>query len=532
MKRPSPPLAGGSQRRRAADRSHGRKNPAGGRSCCAAAAAGREAGPSLVMKELGAMRRVISLWLPRFSTDRLRHKLAREAAGARRFTSPLVTMREEAGRAILAAVDDLAAAGGVAPEMPLADARALLQQLQAYPTDAAGDSAMLRRLVDWATRYTPWTTPEIGEEGLNAGGGAGLWLDVTGCTHLFGGEAALLSDLLLRLERFGYRARAAIADTPGAAWAVSRFIDGRPSMTLEKILSGRGWIVPAAVSRPALDRLPVAALRLPPAMVAELQRLGLQVIGDLLGLPRAGLARRFGGLPLRRLEQALGSIDEPISPTPPTALFRAFQPLVEPISTAESIAAVLQRLLHDLCRQLEKAQQGARRLELALYRVDGSLQRLVIGTSRPSRDAAALQRLFAQQIEKIDPGFGIEAMALASVKAEPLTALQMVLKKGKQSTHHVQERSPALSIRAKDDAVLAPLIDTLANRLGFANIRRLVPRESHIPERAMAAVAPFADGQTAAWPPMPPRPLRLFAQPHPIEATALLPDHPPVMFRW
>lgn len=494
------------------------------------------------------MRRVISLWLPRFATDRLRQKLARDAAGARRSSSPLVTMREVAGRAILVAVDERAAAGGAAPEMPLADARALLPQLQVHPADPAGDGAMLRRLADWATRYTPWTAAETAEEGLNGGGGAGLWLDITGCAHLFGGEAALLSDLLLRLERFGYRARAAIADTPGAAWAVSRFIDGRPSMTLEKILGGRGWIVPEDVSRPALDRLPVAALRLPPAMAAELERLGLYAIGDLLGLPRAGLARRFGGLPLRRLEQALGGIDEPISPAPPPATFRSFQPLAEPIATAESIATVLQRLLHDLCRRLEKAQQGLRRLELALYRVDGSLQRLAIGTSRPSRDAAALQRLLAQQIEKIDPGFGIEAMALAAAKAEPLTALQMVLK---SKTLPLPQRdraaivatppAPSRSDRrdsrglgrgAEQNAALAPLIDTLANRLGFANVRRLVPRQSHIPERAVAAVAPLAEGQAAAWPPLPPRPLRLFPRPHPVEAMALLPDHPPVMFRW
>jgi protein ImuB len=283
-------------------------------------------------------------------------------------------------------------------------------------------------------------------------------------------------------------------------------------------------------------------------MAAELERLGLYAIGDLLGLPRAGLARRFGGLPLRRLEQALGAIDEPISPAPPAALFRSFQPLAEPICTAEAIAVALQRLLGDLCRRLEKAQQGARRLELALYRVDGSLQRLAIGTSRPSRDAAALQRLFAPQIEKIDPGFGIEALALAAAQAEPLTALQMVMKdkalslpptvRGALSLPPPPARSRSdrrgaeEGKRTEQDAALAPLIDTLASRLGFASIRRIAPRESHIPERAVAAVAPFAEGQAAAWPLLPPRPLRLFARPHPVEAVALLPDHPPVMFRW
>jgi protein ImuB len=251
-------------------------------------------------------------------------------------------------------------------------------------------------------------------------------------------------------------------------------------------------------------------------------------------LPRAGLARRFGGLPLRRLEQALGTIDEPISPAPPAALFRSFQPLAEPISTAESIATVLQRLLHDLCRRLEKAQQGLRRLELALYRVDGSLQRLAIGTSRPSRDAAALQRLFAQQIEKIDPGFGIEAMALAAAKAEPLTALQMVLK-----NRPLPLPPPAPRRSLRDRAVggrgaersSCAAIDTLANR----------------PASPMPAVScrGRVTSPSARWPPsrrspragvglaaLPPRPLRLFLRPHPVEAMALLPDHPPVMFRW
>jgi protein ImuB len=598
------------------------------------------------------MRRVISLWLPRFATDRLRRKLAREAsaAGRPRGDDGLVAIAAAAGRALLTAVDDRAAAGGAVPGMALAEARALLPRLRVHPADPAGDGAALRRLEEWATRYTPWTAAEPGGEGLNAGGGAGLWLDVTGCAHLFGGEAALLSDLLLRLQRLGHGARAAIADTPGAAWAVARFAGGRPSLTLEKILDGRGSILPPLVARPALDRLPPAALRLPPAMAAELERLGLRTVGDLLRLPRANLARRFGGLPLRRLDQALGLIDEPISPAPPAVLFRALQPFVEPIMTAEAIAEALQRLLQDICRRLEKAQQGVRRLDLALYRVDGSLQRLAVGTSRPRRDAAALQRLFAQRLDRIDPGFGIEAMALTAAQTEPLTALQTVLagrlrsttppsprplppqaglrvhiipplpselrfpnvvpsplvgegqgegapegvlaaadaadlrqpltltlsRKGRGNSSFAaptpkQDRLDCVHALAQAGGVgisricappteagsqsesplphkvgervrvrgacevsadLAPLVDTLANRLGFANLRRLAPRESHIPERAVTAVPALAAAPVVSWPARPPRPLRLFAPPQPIEAVALLPDDPPVMFRW
>lgn len=398
---------------------------------------------------------------------------------------------------MVAAVDDRAAAVGVAPGQPLAEARALAAGLRVHPADPAGDAAALDRLADWATRYTPWTAAE----------GEGLWLDISGCAHLFGGEAALQTDLLIRLGRVGYAARAAVADTPGAAWAAARFIAGGQEA---------GVILAPGSARDRLAPLSVAALRLPPAMVAELERLGLRRVGDLLPLPRATLARRFGILIVDRLDQALGLLEEPISPRRPVPPHRARLAFAEPILETGSIAAALRRLLRDLCRQLDAAQLGVRRLELALTRVDGSLQRLAIGTSRPNREPQALERLFAEHIGRIDPGFGIDAMALAATEVEPLTALQIVL---------AEQAADA-------QANLTPLIDRLGNRLGFVNLRQLTPRQSHIPERAVAAVAPLATARSEGWPSLPQRPLRLFARPEPIEAIALLPDHPPVMFRW
>jgi protein ImuB len=463
------------------------------------------------------MRRVMSLWLPHFATDRIHSRRARE----RPLTSPspapwgrvgeragLVTARATAGRGLVASVDAVAAANGLAPGMSLADARAILPALRVHPSDPAGDAAALGRLADWCTRYTPWTAVEANDEGS----GAGLWLDVTGCAHLFGGEAALLRDLLARLSRFGHAARAAVADTPGAAWAAARFIDDP---------DGQGLVIASRAACEQLIPLPVAALRLPAATAAELQRLGLRRIGDLLPLPRAALARRFGCLLADRLDQALGLLDEPLSPRRPAAAHQARLAVAEPLLTAEGIAEALRRLLGQLCRQFDREQIGARRLELAVYRVDGTVQRLGIGTSRPNREPQALERLFAERLAKLDPGFGIEAMALAAPEVEPLTALQMVLGCATTAPRQSQDRN------------LAALIDALGNRLGFDSLRRLAPRESHIPERAVVVVPPLAaTKQGAGWPLLPPRPLRLFARPEPIEAIALLPDHPPVMFRW
>ncbi|MEA2782518.1 MAG: protein ImuB, partial [Rhodospirillaceae bacterium] len=333
----------------------------------------------------------------------------------------------------------------------------------------------------------------------------GLWLDITGCAHLFGGEAALLADLRHRLRGLGCHMRAAAADSTGAAWAAARFLAA-------PVLG-----VPRGEARAMLADLPVAALRLPPAITGDLERLGLRRIADLYPLPRAALARRFGILPGERLDQALGRCDEPISPRLPPPPHLTRQVLAEPILDIDSMAAVLQRLLTRLCPELAAAGVGVRRLELLCYRVDGRLVRLAVGTSRPTRDDGALARLFAERLERIDPGFGIEAMALAATSVEPLADLQLAL-----------QRSP--DVAAPE---LAPLIDRLGNRLGFNRIARVRPRESHLPERALlrlpvgAAASPSPSAASAAWPARP-GPIRLLPRPEPVSATG----DPPREFLW
>jgi len=282
-------------------------------------------------------------------------------------------------------------------------------------------------------------------------------------------------------------------------------------------------VVPPGVQSQAIAALPVAALRLPAETVIALERLGLRRIEALYPLPRAPLARRFGALLCRRLDQALGRIDEPLSPRQPAEPWRLQLAFAEPIARREDIAAGLECLLRALCRRLAEETKGARRLALALYRVDGTLERIAIGTSHPAREVKHLARLFAEKIEAVDPGLGIDLMVLTAPVVEPLEAAQASL---------------IPSANDKPPAALAALVDRLVNRLGFPAVRCLVPVASHLPERAqrpVGALAPLcaADSrESGSWPAGRPRPLRLFVRPQPVDAIAPVPDDPPLLFRW
>ena len=387
--------------------------------------------------------------------------------------------------------------------MSLANARAVAPGLVTAAADPTGEQRTLAGIAAWCGRYSPWTA---------ADGGGGVWLDITGCAHLFGGEAGLLKDLIGRLRSQGFNALAAAADTPGAAWAAARFAAHRES-AMVIIESG------SEETRAALAPLPVAGLRLAPATTEGLGRVGLRRIGNLLELPRAPLATRFGEALVRRLDEALGAVEEPISPRRAAPPFHARLAFAEPITHGDAIAGAVRHLLGELCRKLEAAHQGARRLELTLYRTDASRDGATIGTSRPMRDATHLERLFRDKLERLDPGFGVEVMVLAAAAIDPLPPTQSGLR---------------ASGRGTGDGV-ARLVDRLANRLGVESVVRLHARPSHIPERACQALPAARDMNPQASMedrPAQPRPLHLLPWPEPIDVIAPIPDDPPAVFRW
>ena len=440
------------------------------------------------------------MWFPHWQTDahRWRQRSAEQIAskgivrdGGTR-NQPFALVERTKGGVRLTAVDLAAAAEGLHPGMSLADARAALPALVVAEANPAADMECLGRLADWCHRWTPWTATD----GID-----GIILDVSGCAHLFGGELSLLEQIYARLQRFGFSVRAALADTPAAAWAWARF--------------GSGGVLAPGSQAHALAPLPVAALRLPAALVYGLEQVGLATIAALAAVPRPPLARRFGDTPLRRLDQAMGRLDEPIGPQPPTADWSRCRSFAEPIGRTEDVTAGLRMLLDDLTAGLAEASLGIRQLAFTLYRVDGSTQGWRIGTARPSRSPEHLARLCAEPLQRLDAGYGIEALRLTATETEPLAMSQLDWQEGDVTPEALEQ-----------------LIDRMQQRLGADRIVRLAPVESHWPERAAAGIAALAPPRRAVWPAPLPRPLRLLAHPEPITVTAPVPDDPPVAFRW
>jgi protein ImuB len=445
-------------------------------------------------------KRYIAIFLPTLPTDRA----ARRAETATGF--PRATFEAAAGTLRLAATDTAARRAGLAPGLGLAEARARVPDLVASAHDSAGDAAALEALAVWAQRWSPSVARDA----------EGLILDATGAAHLFGGEKTWLDAILSAFGRLGFTARAGIADTIGAAWAASRF-GPTPATRL-----------PPGETSAALADYPPAALRLPGSALVAFDRLGIRRVADLDALARddtarRGLEARFGPEPIARLRQAFGEAAEPLAPDLPPPALRARLDFAEPISAPSDVARAVGLLAADLCATLEAGELGLRRARLICARADGTAQRLALGTSRPMRDPAALARLFAEHLPELDPGFGIDTCLLDAEIAEPWTARQSAL---------ALPDGDGGALRPED---LAPLVDRLVNRLGAASIVRLVPRESHVPERAQArilALAPVPDSLRGAASPAAPRPLRLLAHPEPIEALAELPDGAPRRFRW
>jgi protein ImuB len=318
-------------------------------------------------------------------------------------------IQHEANRSWIIAADSAAQALGIGPGQPVADARALYPSLMTREADPAGDRRALEKLADWCGRYTPW----VGIDAAIGPGEAGLFLDVTGCAHLRGGEAGLLADLARHFARFGLQSRLALAESPGAAWAWARF---RPAGASESLAPGEAGR--------ALRPLPVEALRIPAATAETLRRLGLRQIANLAALPRPALAARFGADLLRRLDQALGRAAEPIAPRRPATFYAVHRDFAEPLMVPEALGAVLARLLPRLCRLLERDGRGARRLVYTLYHIDGTSASAAIGTSRAARDPAHLAKLFAPKLESLDPDPGIEMLALEAPETAPFVADQ------------------------------------------------------------------------------------------------------------
>ena len=458
--------------------------------------------PFMKEQTLPMGRRILALWLPYLASDRiLRTRLGRNWRCARSpdaLRPPLVISHRDSNAQRVAAICAQSAALGLRRGLGIADVRAMYPQVEIVEAEPDADRRLLTSLADWCDRYTPLVA---------FAGSDGLFLDITGCAHLFGGEQAMLDDLGRRLAEQGFCARVGLASTPGMAWAAARFLKPVP-------------VAPGAEAE-ALSPLPLAALRLEPAMRTSLKSVGLRTVGAILHAPRPPLARRFGAGLLLRLDQALGAVDEAVSPRLPVAPLSVERHLAEPVVQSEEVERLIFIIAGTLQEDLMRRGEGARSLQLSLFRVDGVVKRLAVGASRPLREPALVLKLFRERLTtlgEMEAGCGFELIRLsvmAAARFEP-------------------EQSDMVAGTRSDDADLALFADRIRARLGNEAILATTLLESHLPERAVANM-PFTGQPVSASPEtaMRERPIRLLPHPEPVDvAMAEIPEGPPRNFRW
>lgn len=380
--------------------------------------------------------------------------------------------------------------------MAVAHAQAAVPDLTVVEADTEAAAAALHGLGAWCLRrYAPLVALDLPD---------GLWIEVAGAAHLFQGEASLIEDLVTGLAQRALSARAAVADTPGAAWAVARF-------------APRETVITPGCQDAAIAELPVRSLRLSRETVAGLVQLGIERVGQLAAKPRASLRLRFGEEAVLRLDQALGHAPEPLVHLALPEMPGVRLAFAEPIGAPETLARVTERLLTDLCAVLERQGVGVRRLDLLFRRVDGASQGLRIATAQPTRTVRHLLRLFVERLALVDPGFGIDEAVLAASRVEWFDATQAGL---------------GDLTRDGAEADLAELVDRLTVRLGARRVFRAAPVASALPERSVRRIGPLAAVPDAEWPTDLPRPVRLLRRPESVMVVALAPDHPPALFVW
>jgi protein ImuB len=433
------------------------------------------------------MSRYASIWFPYL----LAEYVARKQPELRE--QPFVLASRQKGRMVIDAVNAQSMEKGIRPNMVLADCKAIFPELQMIETEPDRSEKLLQSMAEWCIRYTPFAAVDLPD---------GLILDTTGCTHLWGGESTYLENIQSKLGSYGYTVRVAIADTIGSAWAMARF--------------GNTVIIKPNQQQEALRPLSPSALRLDTVVLARLRKLGLQQIGNFIGMPHTALRRRFGpSLPLR-IDQALGKEMEFITPVKPIEPYQERLNSMEPIATCIGITIALKQLLDTLCIRLETEGLGLRQAIFNAYRVDGNTQQIEIGTVYPSRNANHLFRLFEHKIATLEPALGFELFILEAPKVEPLTEEQIAM----------------WNASVQNDKKVAELLDSVTAKTGAGTIFRYLPAEHYWPERSVEQAIPLWEKSNTTWRTDLPRPIHLLPIPEIIEVTAVLPDYPPMWFRY
>ena len=287
-------------------------------------------------------------------------------------------------------------------------------------------------------------------------------LDITQVADLFGGEAALVQRIADDLCAEGWQFRIAVADTPGAAWALAGYGGKASRGAGEKGRKGELALSPTLPFSPSpfLLSLPLPALRLPEPIIALLHSLGVWRIGQLQALPRRELSLRFGPELLDCLDRVTGRLPEPFPAWDPPPRFEVCWSAEFPAERRETIEAALEHLVRRLAAMLVRAGRGAMRLECRLTCLGGGVE-AAVGLFRPTAWASHLLQLLQVRLESLQLPGPVESVRLAAVAAPlELRQQEMFAEKARAEPYH-----------------LSGLIDRLSNRLGHTRVARvrLVP---------------------------------------------------------
>ncbi len=398
----------------------------------------------------------------------------------------------------LSAVDEIASRLKLHVGQPLANARAMVPELEVVPANPVADAKLLTQLADWCDRITPVVALDPPD---------GLLLDIAGVTHLFGDEKALLSTILDALKCRRLSVHAAIAGTALAAHVLARY--------------RKASILPESGEREAVSPLPIDALELDPVTTHSFRRAGLKTIGQTASRKRSEIVSRFGASTLARIDEALGIGGLPINPRLPKPEYWTVKRFAEPVATDTVIQAALHDISLELCAVMEKKGVGARRLQASFFRADGALRRITVEAGSPVHDARIIGRLFRERLaalaDPLDPGFGFDLIRLAAARVE-----------------RVEMQAISLDQSVREEAEVNFLIDRLAARFGREQVRRFMPQDTHVPENAGTVVPAQEVNETKAqWQKIrgkeeaPRRPLRLLARPEPVDM-----QHDPLRLQW
>lgn len=375
--------------------------------------------------------------------------------------------------------DASAANAGIRPGMTLAAAHALVPGLGSRSRDHLLEQRTLESLALWAEQFTP----AISIDPSNA-----LLLEIGGCLQLFQGLDAMSALVRAGVAELGFDVQLACAPTPAGALLLAR--NGLDTLVTDH-----------AALRRQLIRLPIEGLDAPPRTLAALAGLGLRTVGDVLRLPRDGLARRFGHELLDHLDRAFGDCPDPRAPFIPPPRFASRLVLPVPVPEIEQLLFGFKRLVLELTGFLAGRQAGVTRFAITLEHEDHPATRLRIELSMPSRDPAHLTLLLRERLSRVTLPQAVEAIGIDAEETMQLAPA---------SFSFFAERGDSIEDRTV-------LVERLRARLGRDAVHGLALVPEHRPELAFREAEP---GTTGATPPGPPRPLWLLAVPRPLARDA------------